>query len=235
MTLHEDLLNKVTELTAENWAEIPSGCTIPDLDNLNYLNSGVNLYATILYADIHGSTPLVDSTDSQLAAEYYKAFLHCASQIIRNQTGEIQAYDGDRVMGVFLGENHANRAINSALMINFSISSIINPTFSNQYGDSHKKLQHTVGIDTGPVMATKVGVRAAGELAWIGAPANYAAKLNSFNGLDPAYPTRITTRTFELLPDNLKIDINRNNMWDGPYNNLKKIDHYRCNYWMTFQ
>lgn len=38
------------------------------------------------------------------AAEIYKSYLHCASKIIRCENGVITAFDGDRVMGIFIGD-----------------------------------------------------------------------------------------------------------------------------------
>lgn len=105
-------------------------------------------------------------------------------------------------------------------------------TFERIYGSHslHRKLQFTVGIDSGMVLAIKVGVRAVGELAWIGGAANYAAKLNSFEGLDHDFPIRVTSLTFAKLTKISLYTSDSSLMWQGPYSDLKKRDHYRTSY-----
>ena len=39
----------------------------------------------------------------RLAAEVYKSYMACAVRIIKDEDGSITAYDGDRVMGIFIG------------------------------------------------------------------------------------------------------------------------------------
>jgi class 3 adenylate cyclase len=229
MAIKDDLKAKISEIAVTTWGTIPDGYTVPDETDLTYGNSGVNLDATILYADIHKSTEMVDTLTHRRSAEYYKAFLRCASDLIRRNNGTIQAYDGDRVMAVYLGINQADDAVRTALELHCAVNEIVNPKFASVYSQTHRILQFTVGIDSGPCLAIKVGVRDHGELAWIGAPANYAAKLNSFEGLDIEYPTRITVRTFnKLLAHASKFGATGEPMWDGSYNNLGESNrHYR--------
>lgn len=230
MGIKEDLQSKVQDLVQTSWNGIPNATAIPDETTLTFGNSGSRLNVTVLYADLAGSTQMVDSIADILAAEYYKAFLHCASQLIRRHNGNIQAYDGDRVMGVYIGELQADDAVSTALELNYAVHEIINPTFLAQYGATHRQMKHTVGIDSGPVLAVKVGVRNAGELTWVGPAANYAAKLNSFSGLDNDFSTRITENAFSLLKSNVsKLGSANEFMWEGPYNNTGRT-HYRTRY-----
>jgi class 3 adenylate cyclase len=72
-----------------------------------------------------------------------------------------------------------------------------------------------------------VGVRAVKDMAWIGSAANYAAKLNSFDGIDHDYPIRITENTYQKLSSKMLLSAGDFPIWDGPYNNLKNRLHYR--------
>jgi len=45
--------------------------------------------------------------DQGVAAEIYKTYLHCAAKIIRSEGGSITSYDGDRIMGIFIGDDHS--------------------------------------------------------------------------------------------------------------------------------
>lgn len=231
MPLKDDLEEKVSEFVATDWPEIPDGYVVPTPEDLTLGNTGKHIDACVLYADIHGSTDMVDALNERLAAEYYKAFLHCAAKIIKDNDGSITAYDGDRVMAIYLGENRAYNAACTAFRINYAVRFIINPKFNAGYPEHARTLKHTVGIDCGKLLAAKAGVREDLDLVWVGSAANYAAKLNSFEGLDIEYSTRVTTEVY----DKVSTSFNRRDntpIWEGQYNNLKKKLHYRSNAFM---
>jgi class 3 adenylate cyclase len=232
MPILDELRERIRAFARGLWGDIPNATSIPSTDDLTYDNSGKRLDATVLYADIDGSTDMVDALADWHAAEYYKAYLHCASQIIKRNGGEIQAYDGDRVMAIYTGDNQADNAVGTALELNFAVRDIINPEFAALYGVTHRPLGHTVGIDSGQMLVIKVGVRALGELAWIGGAANYAAKLTSFDGLDHNYQTRVTEGTYVKLTRG-SLYSSGTTMWEGPYIDLKKRRHYRSNWSRT--
>lgn len=229
MTLLTDLQEKVSEFASTAWDYIPNARVVPTPSDLTFGNYGERMDVTMLYADLHGSTDMVDALPDTLAAEYYKAFLHCSAKIIKAEQGEIQAYDGDRVMAVFVGAGKTDRAVKVALQINWAVLNIINPKFASVYGHLHRQLQHTVGIDCGTVLVAKTGVRVDSDLVWVGSAANYAAKLNSFNGLDIAFPTRITDRAFAELGPTGSHGAAGALMWEGPYHDMKH-SHYRSSY-----
>ena len=67
-----------------------------------------------LYADMADSTLLVDNQKVNVAAETYKSYMACAAHIIKDAGGTITAYDGDRVMGIFIGEQKNTSAARSS-------------------------------------------------------------------------------------------------------------------------
>src|SRR5205823_4516619 len=71
-------------------------------------------WAVVLYADLDGSTNLVDRYSADFASEVYKSYLYCAGQLIRHHGGTITAYDGDRIMGIFLGNTKHTDAVTCA-------------------------------------------------------------------------------------------------------------------------
>ena len=233
MAIKSELTTKVEEFAVEQWGKTPNAYVLPTTDDLTFGNTGERLNVTALYADISASTEMVDKLSSTHAAEYYKAFLHCASQLVKKNNGEIQAYDGDRIMAMYVGENQADDAVGTALELHYAVSEIINPIFERVYQEDHRKLLFTVGIDSGQALAIKVGVRALGEIAWIGGAANYAAKLNSFKGLDHTYPIRVTQQTMAKMTANTIKSANGSNIWEGPYNNIKARNHYRTNFFRS--
>lgn len=92
--LKPELDTAVKDIFRGAWSE-RDGEVVPEPEDLKLGNDAVKLDATALYADISSSTDLVDSYESQFAAEIYKAFLICAAKIIKDEEGVITAYDGD--------------------------------------------------------------------------------------------------------------------------------------------
>jgi class 3 adenylate cyclase len=210
MALKEDLEKEVASIFRSNWSS-RDGNVVPASENLTLTNDAVKLDATILYADLADSTILVDKSKPHFAAEIYKVFLHCAAKIIKSEDGEITAYDGDRIMAVFIGDYKNSSAVRAGLKINSARSNIINPAIKIQYSDSNYQLNHVVGIDTSPLFVARTGVRGANDLVWVGKAANHAAKLSA---LSSNYQTRITAEVYNKLPDNLKVDSNGKNIWE---------------------
>jgi class 3 adenylate cyclase len=229
MALADELTLKVGEFSRQSWGEIPNGYVVPSSNALTFGNTGVRIDATVLYADICGSTTMVDTLSDTLAAEYYKAFLHCSAKIVKASGGTITAYDGDRLMTIFVGDTQAADAITAALKISGAVLDIINPQFLAVYGTLHRPLRHTVGIDCGKLLAAKTGVRVDSDLVWVGPAANYAAKLNSFDGLDGTYPIRATERAIVRAGGLAMFQrrVGDTSIWDGPYNDLACGPHFR--------
>jgi class 3 adenylate cyclase len=210
MALNADLKTAVAGIFRERWS-ITNGRVVPDASNLLLgSNHGIKLEATVLYADMANSTQLVDEYDAQFSAEIYKAYLHCASKIIKACEGTITAYDGDRVMGVFVGDFKNTNAVSAALMINHARIKIINPAINAQYPQVNYQVGHTIGIDTSDLLAARIGVRNDNDIVWVGRAANHAAKLcaATFAG-----SLRITRAVYDRLRDAEK-NGNGVSMWE---------------------
>jgi class 3 adenylate cyclase len=96
MALEDDLKDKVAEIFKSQWSK-RDGLVVPEAEDLTLGNDAVHFErVTILYADLSGSTDLVDTIEWYKAAEIYKTFLHCAATLIRQEGGAITSYDGDR-------------------------------------------------------------------------------------------------------------------------------------------
>lgn len=124
MALKEDLQADVKKIFADSWTT-RNGTTVPDPSTVQLGNDAVNLDATILYADLDGSTNLVDTETATFAARIYKAYLKVAAKIIRAEGGVITAYDGDRIMAVYIGSSKNTSAVRAALKINYAVQRII--------------------------------------------------------------------------------------------------------------
>ncbi len=180
MAFTDDLTAEVVKILKEPWS-IRDGQKVPDTPDLKLANDGLKLTGTVLYADLAESTQLVTQHKASFVAGIYKCYLNCACRIIRNQGGEITAFDGDRVMAVFLGAAKNTSAVRSALAINHAVTKIINPKIREQNPSLAPDFQirQAVGIDTSELLVARTGIRGSNDLVWVGRAANLAAKLCS--------------------------------------------------------
>jgi class 3 adenylate cyclase len=200
MGLKSELQAETKAIFASVW-DPRHGNKVPEPEDLSLGNSAVELEAVVLYADISDSTILVDSESPYFAAEIYKAYLTCAARIIKSSEGVITAFDGDRIMALFIGAGKEERAVKAAMQIGYSVGHIINPSIVAQYGQGRYKLRQVVGVDASKLTAARIGIRKYNDLVWVGHTANHAAKLSSMSA---DYPTYITDPVFEKLPAWLK-------------------------------
>lgn len=228
MALKEELKERVQEIFRQQW-EKRNGNVVPDPADLKLSNDAVLLDGVVLYADLDQSTSMVDALKPHYSAEIYKAYLHCCGQIIRNEGGEITAYDGDRVMAVFVGDAKNSSAARCALKINYAVREIINPSIQRQYPQSPYAIKQVVGIDASPLWVAKTGVRGDNDLVWVGRAANYAAKLTT---LGPDYPTWITGEVFNNLNKESKYGSDGRLMWEErSWTAMNNHSIYRSNWW----
>jgi class 3 adenylate cyclase len=228
--LKEDLEKEVAAVFLAKWDE-REGNIVPNDKSLTLANDAVKLDATVLYADLADSTKMVAGHAAFFSAEMYKTFLHCAAKIIRSEDGVITAYDGDRVMAVYIGELKNTRAVRSALKINFASTHIINPAQQAVYTKSNFTLKHVVGVDTSEVFVAKTGVRGANDLVWVGRAANYAAKLAS---LPHVFPTYLTKEVHDAMLNDLRVHTDGRMIWEAVrWNNFDNRIIYRSNWWWS--
>lgn len=228
--LKPELKVAVEDVFRSVWSE-RDGEVVPEPSDLKLGNDSVKLNATILYADISSSTALVDSYKAQFAAEIYKTFLICAARIIKDEGGVITAYDGDRVMGVYIGDSKNTNAVRSALRINAAVLHVVNPALKVQYATSPYELKHVVGVDTSEVLVSRIGVRNDNDLVWVGRAANYAAKLSALN---EGFATFITSSVYDNINDKVKYAISGEDMWESrTWTAMNNMTVYRSNYYWT--
>jgi class 3 adenylate cyclase len=211
MGLADDLKTEVTAIFRAQWTT-REGQVVPDTPDLKLGNDAVTLDATVLYADIDGSTSMVDSKTAQFAAEVYKTYLLCAAQLIRSEGGAITAYDGDRVMAVFIGGLKNTSAVRCALKIKAAVTEIINPAIKVQY-NSDFQLQQVVGIDTSELLVARTGIRGSNDLVWVGPAANHAAKMSSLS--EQPYSTFISSAVYDKMMDAVRMSSSGQKMWEA--------------------
>jgi class 3 adenylate cyclase len=229
MGLAEELRKSTQKVLAERWTA-RDGTVVPGTGSVGLSNDGIKFEsATVLYADLADSTDMVASQSSAFAAEVYKTFLYCCARTIRSESGEITAYDGDRVMAVYLGDYKNQSAARTALKINYAVTHIINPAIEKQYPDVRYRVRHVVGIDTSALLVARTGVRGDNDLVWVGRAPNYAAKLTT---LPATHTSRITEDVYNRLPADLKVNGNPPaSLWEKVTWRDMKMTIYRSTSW----
>lgn len=212
MTEFADQLRMFAKDAFETSWTTRDGRVVPDVDSLPLKNDAVEFEsATVLYADLAESTALVDKYRPFFAADIYKNYLYCAGRIIERNEGAITAYDGDRVMAVFLGGSKNTNAAKCALQINYAVKEIIQPAITAVWTNEKYVVRQKVGIDTSSLFVAKTGVRGANDLVWVGNAANRAAKMAA---LSSTYSSYISVDVYGMLHESAKLGGDpKRNMW----------------------
>lgn len=232
MTMVDDLNVEVKKIFRTGWTT-KTMRDVPEPKDILMGNEAVEFdRATVLYADLSGSTSLVDSKSWQLAGEIYKTYLYCSARLIRSAGGMITSYDGDRVMGVFVGDYQTTPAAECALHINHAVEQIINPALAAQYPNANYSVRQVVGIDTSPLRAARTGVRGDNDIVWIGRAANYAAKLTA---LDRTQKSWVTAEAYNQMSDSVKNSVSTGEaMWSiSAWTEFNGSYIYGSSWWRT--
>lgn len=198
------------------------GRVVPAPDDVALSNGAVEIPATFLYSDLAASTDLATHYPPEVAGKVVRSFLELSARAIRSQMGQMRSFDGDRVLGIFYGENAEVRAVRAAMLVRGLTDTVAWPLLYAKFPILEARgfeLLHCSGVDSGHVMAIKVGIRANNDLAWIGRAPNVAAKLSSLRVANAH--TAITERVHSSLPQELRFDdigapLWNRCIWDGP-------------------
>jgi len=110
--MEDELTSAVNSILKTGW-DLRVGEVIPKSEDITLGSAGVTLDATILYADLAGSTELA-LYDPEIASEVCKTYLVGTTGIIKAAGGAIRGFDGDRVMGIFIGNSKNSSAAKAA-------------------------------------------------------------------------------------------------------------------------
>ncbi len=169
MALKGDLAADIDGILNQTW-NLRDGQVVPETDDVTLAGGGVKLDATIAYADLADSTELAMDSDARVAAKVFRAFLAVSTRILRNEGGSIRSFDGDRVMGIFVGDYKNTSAVKAALKINWAFLNLLKPMLLAKYPSLENgtyKLLHCTGVDTSSVLAVRAGIRGNNDLVWV--------------------------------------------------------------------
>ena len=231
MKSSQEILSDVHTILSTKW-QTRDGRKVPEAEDVKLGNDAVKLNGTVLYADLTDSTGLVNSYKDWFAAEIYKSYLVAACHVIRNNAGTITAFDGDRVMAVYIGGTKNSSAAKTAFQIGFLVKEI-NAAIKKAYPNTSYQLRQAIGIDTTDLFVARTGIRNSNDLVWIGRSANYAAKLCGL--VDGSYASFITESVFNFLSDETKYGGKpRRIMWEKSYWQKHRIIIYKSHWTWKF-
>ncbi|MBE1554854.1 adenylate/guanylate cyclase domain-containing protein [Sporosarcina limicola] len=236
-TIGWETLNEIKEkiegiFTTEMEVNDFTGDTVPSIDDLPDKNKGLIITnCSILFVDIRSSTQLSDRSQAKSMAKIYRAFARAMSICIYSSGGSVRQIAGDRVMGVFVDDaeqGSVTKALNAARAIITVVEHVFNPLCKTNI--NNKTIECGVGIDTGRVLTTSIGIKHeeddARDLVWAGKTANVASKLTDFALVREIF---ITNRVFDKIPATLKTDIWEKRFrikGDSIYEGYGTIDYY---------
>ena len=144
---------------------------------------------TILFADMRNSTKFTDENSAKTVVKVYRSFLKTITRAIRVCHGNTRDFIGDGILAVFSDKeidkkfiSSSEQAVIAGKMICTLIDYCLNPRLKNKY---NIVIGYGIGICTGSVLATKVGMRGNEKnpnlenetgTIWIGSCTNYASK-----------------------------------------------------------
>ena len=233
MAISDDIKTGVNDIFSTAW-DIREGTKVPDTADVALAGGGVELEATILYSDLAASTRLVTEFDRRTAAKIMKAFLFAASRMITNRGGDIRSFDGDRVMGIFLGDSKNTSAANCALNINWAVAEVIRPKVEKLYpvlANSGFTLKHASGVDRSKILAVRGGIRGSNDLIWVGRAGAVAAKLSSLRVSN--YASYLTSDVYSNIAEAAKVSSDGKAMWEQMTSPQFGLTVYRSSWWRT--
>jgi len=211
--LKQELESEVDAIFRTEWKE-RDGRKVPEPEDVKLGNEAVKLEGTVLYADLADSTALVKNYHWWFAAEVYKAYLICACKIIHHNDGVITAFDGDRVMALYIGDWRDTAAARTGLQISYAVNEIINPKIKARFTTDFV-MEQSVGIERSTLRAVRTGIHGSNDLVWVGTAANIAAKLCNYQD---GFATHLTEDVYMNLDNSVVYGGNSSqNMWSSAY------------------
>jgi len=210
MSVKDEITKYAHDTFTSTWTTT-DGRKVPTPEsNIGLGNVATKINATILYADLSDSTGLVKSHEKAFAAEVYKTYVYSAAKLIRSAGGSVTAYDGDRVMGVFMGDHNWSVATRVALKIEGTVEDILRPEMKQGWPNKSFTIKQKCGIAYSEVWVANTGIRGNNDYVWVGNAANYAAKMAA---LKKSYSTYITGAIYDVLDDGLKTTGTGSRVW----------------------
>lgn len=215
MGIKDDLEKTVDDVLNQKW-DVRDSRYVPTSNQVGLAGGGVKLEATVLYADLSESSRLATDFKQRTAAKVIRAYLACMTRLITDHGGTVTSFDGDRVMGVFVGDSKNTNAAKCGLKMSWTVQKLLQPKLQAHFKSLDEEgftITHAAGIDTGNVLCIRAGQRGDNDLVFVGRAPNLAAKLSAER--EAPYLTFIHDEVFIRLSDEAKYGgPNKELMWE---------------------
>ena len=234
MAVNETFLKQRIDTLFDTNFQQRDGRIVPTTADVTLKDGAVKIEAAFLYTDLAGSAILSKVCPWTTTAKIIRAFLDTATRLIVKHGGHVRSFDGDRVMGVFIGNSKYSSASICGREIHWTVRKIIQPAASKKFGsisNNNIEIRNCAGIDVGDVRAVRSGIRDNNDLIWIGKAASFSAKLSNIRVV--GYNTYISSRVYNKLRDDAKFDDNGKNMWESTIFSFanERETVYKSNQW----
>ena len=157
-----------------------------DKNVLNFMNNkdlGIamtaneNIEGTVMFIDICKFTSISEKESADTVVTALNRYFDLMVKEIIEQGGQIDKFIGDAIMALFVGENHLERAIESAIDIQEKVKAIEEPI----EGKPEYSLDVSIGINDGEMVSGNIGSVSLRRLDYtvIGDTVNLAARLET--------------------------------------------------------
>ncbi|HET9469742.1 MAG TPA: adenylate/guanylate cyclase domain-containing protein, partial [Usitatibacter sp.] len=150
---------------------------------------------TVLFADVSGFTALSEGLDPEDVRAFQNELFRELSAVIERYEGFVEKFVGDAVMAVFgaprAHEDDPERGLRAALLMRERVEAL-NRRWERRVG---RPLALHIGVNTGPVVAGRIGATSDAAYAVTGDTVNTASRLQS---AAPAGEILIGDSTYQL-------------------------------------
>ena len=204
-----EFINKIIDVPVE---KLSFDSNIPLDDDITDSNKVYKGKVSVLFADMRNSTKFSDDNTAKTVVKVYRSYIKTITSAIRFFNGNVRDFMGDGVLAVFTDKeidgvsvSSAEQAVLAGKMICTLIDYCLNPKLKEKF---NQIICCGIGICTGTVLATKVGMRGnEGKsdlenetgIIWIGSCTNYASK---YCGVANAGEIVIDQKTFSNISNN---------------------------------
>lgn len=236
MGAKDELDGAIDDIVGQPWS-VREGEVVPKTNDVVLKNGAVRLDAVMLYSDLFDSTSLATTFPHAVAAKVVRAFLATMSRLVRGCGGEIRSFDGDRVMGVFVGDSKNSDVAKCGLQMNYAVKKMLRPKLEAKYPSLREngfELMHCVGVARGKLLVVRAGVRGSNDLVFVGKAPNLAAKLSDIR--NPPWHTYMTSEVYGKLNEKSKLGgKDKQNMWASAKRDVggETIQVYKSSWWWT--
>lgn len=150
-------------------------------------NDGLKIFnknQTFLFTDIRGFTLLCEGLSPKQIVEMINHYLEIQTEIILNNSGDIDKFVGDQIMAVFEGQDKEINACRASL----ELKEVLDKDKIIREKNLLTTVNIGIGINTGPVIFGSIGTKDRRSLTSIGDTVNLASRLE---GANKEYGTKI--------------------------------------------